>query len=193
MEVENGMSEDICYKGVFKADPVEFVSCSPYAKKMKRRNDFVTFLIFALFATSIVFGRHPIVGNSMYPTYKNGQYAVAVRTFGIGEYNEGDVVIAKTQGEYIIKRVAGTPGDTVTINTDGSVLVNGEAYSYGVGNCYEFGYFEGMTENDDGSYSITLGENEYYVIGDNHENSADSRYFGAFTTKQLPEKVLFVI
>ena len=52
--------------------------------------------------------------------------------------------------------------------------------------------FAGMTKNTDGSYTISLKKNEYYLIGDNHENSLDSRIVGPVSRTQILEKTFFV-
>lgn len=180
-------------KGYFKADPVEFKSFDPVDIHAQRRNRLLVFVCFTLLWTSFIFPRHPISGSSMNPTYVNGQQAFCIRQ-PFGNFNKGDVVIAYPgTGYLVIKRVAAGPGDTIAIHPDGSVTVNGELYAYGVGSAYEGGSFEGLIPNEDGSYSATLKDGEYYLLGDNRENSADSRYYGIFKRSDIEEKLLFVI
>ena len=139
-----------------------------------------------------LFGHHPISGDSMYPTYHDGQQVITVRPV-IGPLKTGDIVIAHSPAGYlVIKRVAATPGDTLKICSDGTVAVNGEIYPYGQGSELVSDTFEGMTRQDDGSYSITLEKGQYYLLGDNHENSADSRTYGPFKRSSIWEKVIFV-
>lgn len=85
----------------------------------------------------------------------------------------------------LIKRVVGVPGDTIDIK-DGSVYINGNL---------EEGYdFSGMTyENSDFSYPIVIPENKVFVLGDNRQNSLDSRGLGLIDYAQIKGKVPFRI
>lgn len=158
-------------------------------RKRRLRPDTIVFLIGILFL--VFFASHPVSGMSMYPTYHNGQ-----RTFGMRFYpfalHSGDVVTAYANSELLIKRVAAAPGDTFTITEDGKAYVNGKEYTYGRGRMNTEESFAGMTKNTDGSYTITLKKNEYYLIGDNHENSLDSRIVGPVSRTQILEKTFFV-
>lgn len=180
------------FPGYFPADPVQFESIDPVDVHERRRGKILVFACFLVFFTSIMFPRHPISGSSMNPTYVNGQQAFCARTM-FGALGRNSVVVAYPgDGKLIIKRVAAIPGDTLVISPDGSVTVNGEAYTYGMGSAYASLMFEDMTPNEDGSFSVTLGDGEYYLLGDNHENSADSRYYGIFQRSAILETVMFV-
>lgn len=155
------------------------------------RGDVYSVMVTSFAVLLLVLGRHPISGESMYPTYHDGQQVMSIRPF-LASLKQGDVVIAYCSNKYLlIKRVAACPGDTLVVANDGSVTVNGEPYTYGVGSCLS-GNMQGMEANADGSYSITLGKGQYYLLGDNHENSADSRIYGPFSRKMIWEKVMLV-
>ncbi|MDY6278699.1 MAG: signal peptidase I [Roseburia faecis] len=168
-------------------------------KKRAIHHDTIVFLIVIFFLA--FFASHPVSGMSMYPTYHNGQ-----RTYGMRFYpfslHTGDVVTAYANGKLLIKRVAAGPGDTFTITTDGKAYVNGQEYAYGAGRMNTENTFAGMmntentfagmTKDTDGNYTITLKKNEYYLIGDNHENSLDSRYVGPVSRIQILEKTFLV-
>ena len=91
-----------------------------------------------------------------------------------------DVVILTAGDQRIIKRIVAVPGDTIQIR-DGHVYVNGdiadELYTEFGGTAYE---------------PLTLGEDEYFVLGDNREQSKDSRYkdIGVINREQIIEKAI---
>lgn len=69
----------------------------------------------------------------------------------------------------LVKRVIGTPGDLIDI-VDGDVYLNGELLKEP--------YVKGITEEDGFELPVTVGENQLFVMGDNREESMDSRAFG---------------
>lgn len=150
-----------------------------------------TALIVSLFAILILFGRHPLIGDSMEPAYHDGQTVYTIRA--LRSPQKGDVVIAYSPdlSELLIKRVAGTPGDTVEITQDGEVLINGQPYAYGIGNGIAAS-MDGMEASGDGSYRSVLGEREYFLLGDNREFSGDSRQYGPFKRAAILESVIYV-
>lgn len=93
-------------------------------------------------------------------------------------YNIGDLTDFETPLRYV-KRVVGIPGDKVEYGLD-KVVINGEVY-------YERGYdtVEGQT-----MYEVTLGPDEVFVLGDNHEYSLDSRSFGPINRKLIIGEML---
>ena len=145
----------------------------------------------------LLFGIAIVHGDSMNPAFRNNDLVLFYRLqrFGAEGYSPGDVVILRPDAESLpaqnaglrkfVKRVVGTPGDLVDIGPDG-VLVNGEAP--------EQPHAVGITEPKDRiGFPLLLGEGEYFVLGDNRENSSDSRSFGAITAKQIDGRVLAVL
>lgn len=134
------------------------------------------FWIFAsmLLAVVIVFCigmKTSVIGPSMEPSLYNGQKIFLNRLiYKVASPREGDVIVFLPNGNekshYYVKRVVGVPGDTLYIK-NGLLYVNDEAVEE---------YFnDRIAEPGLLGSEVTLGEDEYFVIGDNCNNSEDSR------------------
>ena len=108
------------------------------------------------------------------------------------EIRRFDIVVFPFQGSdvFYIKRIIGLPGETIRIDEDGNIYVNGEILEE------DYGY-ETIVPAMIGraGEEIKLGEDEYFLMGDNCNNSEDSRYvnIGNISKKEINGKVVFRI
>ncbi len=129
----------------------------------------------ALFAAVLViaFGmKIPVIGVSMEPGLENGQQVLVDRfLYGLSSPNRGDVVCFYPKGNenshLYVKRIVGLPGESVEI-------IGGYVYIDGV-RLPESEEYDKIEEAGDASGPFLLGEEEYFVLGDNRNNSEDSR------------------
>ena len=93
--------------------------------------------------------------------------------------------LSNEQDTIYVKRVVAVPGDTVVIK-GGRLFVNGEKYD-------DVADTESITYSGLAETQLTLGDDEYFVLGDNRNNSEDSRYqsIGLISKKQIKGKVWF--
>ena len=96
-------------------------------------------------------------------------------------------VVRDGKEEYYIKRVIGLPGETVQI-IDGYVYINGEKLDENYG-------AEVMNDAGRAAEPITLGDDEYFVLGDNRNDSKDSRHIelGAVDTRKILGKAVWLL
>lgn len=151
----------------------------------------VVALVLAVVLYLFIMTPHEVVGNSMHPTYKNGEFLMANKiTYKFSEPKRGDVVIFKySDTQDFIKRVIGLPGDKVMIK-DGQIYVNDSQLSEGE-------YLASSVVTNGGSYihegqTITVPDGQYFVCGDNRPNSSDSREFGPIEEGKIKGKAWVV-
>ncbi len=134
---------------------------------------------------------HEVVGNSMHPTYKNGEYLMANKiSYKLHKPERGDVIIFKySDTQDFIKRIIGLPGDTVMLK-DGNIYINGVMLNES-DYLSESIYTNGQDYLKEGQ-SITVPEGEYFVCGDNRNHSSDSRAFGPIKLENIKGKAWIV-
>ena len=148
-------------------------------------------LVIAVVLYLFIMTPHEVLGNSMHPTYKNGEYLMANKlTYRFGEPQRGDVIIFQySETQDFIKRIIGIPGDTIMVK-DGNVYINGQQLD-------ESDYLSDSVYTRGGDYlsegeTISIGEGEYFVLGDNRPHSSDSRTFGPISETKIKGKAWIV-
>lgn len=122
-----------------------------------------------------------VVGPSMSPTLKDGTPMLISLN---AEIDRKDVVVFEQEGEskYLVKRIIGMPGETIQIKNN-VIYIDGKPLTDVV-----------TIKMDDygiAAEPVVLGENEYFVLGDNRNNSSDSRVFGAISGDDILGEVIY--
>lgn len=134
-----------------------------------------------------------VSGGSMRETLQNGDLLLVVNRVLCGEFQRGDVVIAAKQsfenGEPIVKRVVATGGETVDMDFEkGVVYVDGQALIEP--------YIREATHLDEGlSFPFTVPEGCVFLMGDNRNESRDSREppLGAVDERCIIGRAVFLL
>lgn len=143
---------------------------------------FLIALLICFFLIKFVMMSVVVDGTSMLPNLHNGDFGfsfVITRNISIKRFDT--VVINASEDKKIVKRVIGLPGETVE-------YIDNELYIDGMLIEQDFEYL-GTTQN----LRVTLDKNEYFVLGDNRENSRDSRYYGPFTKDRIVSSHVLVL
>lgn len=142
--------------------------------------------LLVMFVIGIVVSRNSysrvvVSGHSMDYTLKDGQ-SLWVENLPWGTYKRDSVVVLKESGKRMVKRIIGIPGDTLVFKGD-TLYRNGEVLEEPY--VTDSGYDKGLLKSE-----ITLGTDEYFVMGDNRDVSNDSRYFGIIPRNELQGRVV---
>lgn len=143
-------------------------------------------IIIILFLMLYVVSVTQVVGSSMYPTLKDGEVLILNKfQYRFFDIKRGDIVSLDYEDtKYLIKRIIGLPGETVKI-VDNKLYINDKIY--------EEEYLSDDLQYDD--FSLTdlgyskIPENMYLVLGDNRENSLDSREIGLIKEEDINGKI----
>lgn len=141
-----------------------------WVKFIKELIPYVIILIVVVLIRTYLFTPIMVSGPSMKPTLEGGEIMILNKIYEIDRF---DVVVVDIKTEEIIKRVIALPGETISCE-NGKIYVNGkkqeEKYSMGITGDFE---------------KIKLADDEYFVLGDNREDSLDSEELGPMNASQI--------
>ena len=135
----------------------------------------VFYIAFVLVLTWVIITfvgqRTRVDGRSMMNTLHDGDNLIVEKlSYRFSDPKRFDIIVFPPTGkkEYYIKRIIGLPGETVQIDENGNIYINGELLEENYG-------AETIQNPGRAANPITLGDDEYFVMGDNRNNSEDSR------------------
>ena len=151
-----------------------------HGKRGKAVRESVSFILYLIVIVVLTFlmiryvgQRTRVDGSSMENTLTNGDNLIVDKiSYRFHEPERFDIIVFPYQYKedtYFIKRIIGMPGETVQITDKGEILINGEELVESYGR-------EVIKDPGLASDPITLGEDEYFVMGDNRNYSKDSRF-----------------
>ena len=164
----------------------------PQPKKENFILETIKFIILALIIVGPIrlFIAQPFIvsGASMDPTFHNGQYLIIDQvSYRLSNPARNDVIVFEppvARDSFYIKRIIGLPGETVEIRGSDVYIKNAENPN---GFKLEQPYVGNGNQKVD-NLTITLGEDQYFVMGDNRIASSDSRIWGPITKDEIVGK-----
>ena len=145
--------------------------CISILRTIRGEFKYILIPVIIVAAVTIIFRMFFVISyvptESMEPLIPSSTYVLSKKN--IGEINRGDIIVfySEEEDKLLVKRVIGVGGDVISIIGD-SITLNNEPLNES--------YTVGKTEMA-GVNRFTVPDNEYFVMGDNRENSLDSRSF----------------
>lgn len=132
----------------------------------------------------------PIIvnGSSMYPTLEHGEYMLLDKiSYRFNEIKRGEIIVFEYDNERLIKRVIGLPGEKVEVK-NGDLYINDKLHKEDYLNetTMDFNFADLGLDN-------IIPENYYFVMGDNRDESKDSRLIGFISKDVIIGKTSFAL
>jgi signal peptidase I len=176
-------------------------------KSFLKESSIIIVISFIIVAPIRIFIAQPFVvsGASMDQTFHHNNYLIVDQiSYRFEEPKRGEVIVFKVpplglkiqnqdadKKVFYIKRIIGLPGETVEVNGD-KIKIYNDSYPDGVTLEEPYVYIDDTKHSELSNLkkSITLGDTEYFVMGDNRHNSSDSRFWGALPEVNIKGKSL---
>lgn len=166
---------------------------SPVTPEEKKKHPLAEIVEFAFIALLIVvpvrmFIAQPFIvsGASMEDTFHTGEYLIIDQvTYRLQDPKRGDIIVfhyPQDPSKFFIKRIIGIPGDTIDIQGNIVTITSKD----GTDMALDEPYIKSMAENT--TLHETLGDREYFVMGDNRDASSDSRVWGVLQKEKIVGK-----
>jgi len=136
---------------------------------------------------ALIFKPFYVKGQSMEPNFYEKDYLIIDEvTYRFREPERGEIIVLKSpvSTDFYLKRVVGLPGERVKVE-NGKVIIYNDANPKGI--ILNETYLSSISTS--GSVSFTLGDDQYFVLGDNRGASFDSRSFGAISRSAIIGRV----
>ena len=152
---------------------------------------FLFVIVLSFLIIKFVGQRTVVIGPSMMPTLEDGNNLIIDKiSYRFHDPERFDIVIfpfRNNSGNTYIKRIIGLPGETVKIDKDGVIYINDKILHESYGR-------EIIQNPGNALEGVTLGENEFYVLGDNRNDSEDSRFsVGVVYRREIIGRAVFRI
>lgn len=143
---------------------------------------YVLIVIVVLFIKMYIVSPIRVNGESMYSTLHDGDIMLLDEaSYRFSDIERFDIVVIKYSDEYLIKRVIGLPGDTISCK-DNTIYINGKKVKED--------FKHAKTSDFD---EVKISDDEYFVLGDNRVNSIDSRMIGNIKKDLIKGKAFFTL
>lgn len=132
----------------------------------------------------VVFGAAVMEGEDMYPRIRDGDLMIYFRMQK--DYHQGDVVIFSQGERRYVGRIVALDGDTVDINEEGELLINGNVQSEEI-------FYPTQVVDETVNFPCQIPGDSVFLLSDFRTNGTDSRSYGPIATRELDGKVITIL